>query len=199
MLRLACVILAVLSSTVAAAPEGRVVRIERQRIKQTAPILCEVKENLTGTCVGGDPQRGDMIAVVDEKRLLAEVRIESAKGSTNCPTVYEIKVELVRGALSRRSRAIGFVDPATDVRAARYVSDEKEMTIPNADPDTKSFAGIDRNGDGSADIVLAFARCPGVASTAGSSGIECLEIWAKQPNAKQMTKTWHANLRNCSP
>jgi hypothetical protein len=196
MLRLGCVVLAMSTTFVAAAPPGKVVRVERARTKKTAsPILCEVKPDLSGQCIGGKPAEGDVVSVVNGQKIVAEVRILTmTPASPQCDAMWHIKTAKLSGDLTsgRHQEIVGVVDTELEARG-KYVKDptENRNQIPNADPSTKAMMGIDRDGNGSSDIVLTWARCPGT----GTGGTECLEIWSRRD--RTMVRTWTANLTTC--
>ena len=198
MLRVGCVVVLVaLTAIVAAAPRGKVVRIERPRTSAAAaPIICDVKASLSGMCVGNEPRHGDIVAVVNDQKVIAEVRILTAK-TTNpqCETLWQITAELVRGDLSgtRSSTTLGVIDGGVDERVARNITDRNALQLPTNDPGTQPFAGIDRDGNGTADVVLAFVTCPG----ASTMGFECFEFWTRRNQT--MARSYGGNLKGCSP
>ena len=198
MLRVGCVaVLVALTAIVAAAPHGKVVRIERPRASAAvAPILCNVKPDLKGMCVGGEPRRGDVVAVLDDQKVVAEVRILTAKTpGAQCESLWNVSVELIRGDLqrARHSQTFGVIDAGLDEKLAKPVHDKNALQLPNQDPTTQAFAGVDRDGNGSADIVLAFVNC------AGAQGMswECFEVWSRRNQT--LTRTFSGNLKGCSP
>jgi hypothetical protein len=195
MLRLGCAILLVWTSFVAAAPRGKVVRIERPRTKAAiSPILCDIRADLTGNCVGSEPRPGDIVSVISDQRMVAEVRIlSSSTQSPQCQGMWNVKTEKLSGDLTRRgSMVVGVVDPELDRRAATVNQDAtiNQREIPNADPSTKAVLGVDRDGGGSPDIVLAWSSCGGAAGTP-----ECFEIWSRRD--RTMVRTWSASTKNC--
>ena len=196
MLRVASVILVgAMALTAWASPRGRVVRVERSRsLSNVIPILCELRQDMSGMCVGGTPpQIGDVVLVVDETRMIAEVRITSAQRlSQKCDTMWSVSGEIVRGdmAAAQRRKSIGLIDPTLDRRATRKV-DEKTIPSPSDDPQGSVGLGVDRDGDGTADLVLTQSRCQAQAG----GGNECIDLWTKRE--KGMTRAWTTNLRNC--
>lgn len=176
-----------------ASPAGRVVRVERPRAAANVnPVLCEIKESLSGMCVGAAPRVGDIVIIVDETRTHGEVRLTKIEPQAkNCEALWMVTGELVRGDLSgSRRRSIGVIDPHADPRSVRQLSPDK-IAAPNGDPDVQPVVGVDRDGDQSADVVLATSRCGN-----GTGGrMECFDIWAKKD--KVMTRTFTADFRTC--
>jgi hypothetical protein len=196
MLRGASVILVgAMALTAWASPRGRVVRIERSRtVSNVIPILCELRQDMSGMCVGGtSPQIGDVVLVVDETHMIAEVRITSAQRlSQKCDTRWSVSGEILRGdmAQAQRRKSIGLIDSTLDRRGTRRI-DEKNIPSPNGDPDGSVGLGVDRDGDGIADLVVTQSRC----QAQSGGGNECIELWTKRD--KGMTRAWTTNLRNC--
>jgi hypothetical protein len=172
------------------APRGRVVRIERTRVVPlVTPVLCvQMLMDGTGLCIGPQPKAGEVIVVVDETQVLAEIRVDTTtKAMANCDAVWNIGGTVVRGdpTQGRRSRSIGLIDGGVDRQNSRRVPDSK-VTRPA--PDSRVEIGIDRDGDGHADVIAAEAACPNV-------GGECIEFWTRR--AKGMERVWSTNLRAC--
>jgi hypothetical protein len=105
MRRLASVCL-VVGATAWAAPNGRVVRVERNRGMKTVPRLCDVQPIAKeGLCVG-QPSSGDRVTLIDQDKGVAvgEFRIDSSPGPAQpfvCsgaqPLVFQIKGGLTAG------------------------------------------------------------------------------------------------------
>lgn len=191
--------IAVASSAVASPrsvrAEGKVVRVERPRTTQTTtPLLCEVREDLTGVCVGGVLSTGDTIVLADTKQLVATVRVQSAR-QTQCEGHYMIKVSEVRGRLTnlRRDRVIGLVDRSVDPTRVRTIVDDSALVLPR-DSGSKPFIGVDRDGDGSGDVMLAFGQCPSGRS-GPYHGADCVEMWTRRDRA--IVRTWQVELGAC--
>jgi hypothetical protein len=193
MLRLGCAVLVMATSFAAAAPSGKVVRIERVRAnKQASPIICEVKADLSGECIGGKPLEGDVIAVVDAQRVVAEVRVLStAPANPKCDAMWRIKTAKLSGDLTtgHHQQNIGVVDAELEARG-RHVKDEtlNRSQVPNAAANSKAALGIDRNADGTSDIVVTWAQC-------GTGASVCLEIWSRRE--RTMVRTWTADFSSC--
>ena len=173
-----------------APPRGRVVRIERTRtVPLVTPVLCvQMMNDGSGLCIGPQPKPGEVIVVVDEATVLAEIKVDgAAKAMPNCDSVWQVTGSVLRGdpTAGRRNKSIGLIDGIVDRQAARRVPDAK---VARPAPDSRVEIGIDRDGDGIADVVAAEATCPGV-------GGECIEFWTRR--AKGLEKVWSANLRIC--
>jgi hypothetical protein len=181
-------------------PQGRVVRVERPHgDTNTVPILCELKADGSGMCVGASPNIGDTVIVVDDTHTLAEVRItRSAPQSPKCDTLWTVNGDIIRGDMSqsRGTKAIGIIDPATDRRSARRVEEDK-LISPNPSPDVRVALGVDRDGDGTADIIVTQYACDaqGQPTSTGSAIDFCIDIWCKRD--KVMKRAWTTKLATC--
>ncbi len=183
---------AVIALPAIAAPRGRVVRVERTRaFPLITPILCfQVQTDGTGLCIGPQPHTGDVIVLVDETQVIAEVRVDGiTKAMPSCDVVWNIQGSVLRGDVTagKRSRTMGLIDGNIDRKEARRVPDDK---IVKPTPDTKVELGIDRDGDGTADVVVAQSTCQG-------TGNDCIEFWTRR--AHGLERVWSSNLRICQP
>jgi hypothetical protein len=192
MLRITCAVVVALAVPAIAAPRGKVVRIERARtFPLVTPVICfQVQTDGTGLCVGPQPKQGDVIVLVDETQVLAEVRIDTmTKAMATCDAVWQVSGSVIKGDVNagRRTKTMGLIDAGIDRNAARRVPEDK---IPKPAPDTRVEIGIDRDGDGQADMLVAQGSCPGI-------GNECIEFWSRRP--KGLERVWSSNLRVCQP
>src|SRR5262245_28435852 len=96
---------------------GKVVRVERARGTKAAPRVCDIRSDRGGTCLGSQPEVGDVVTVLDESGIIAETRIievlpfNAGGNAVNCQTVWSVRTEVVRGDLSSMTmRTIGLVD-----------------------------------------------------------------------------------------
>ncbi len=203
MSRLASLILVgAMAQTAWAAPHGRVVRVERQRGGPASiPVLCEVKADGSGQCVGPTPRVGDTISVVDDVHLIAEVRITKLQPrSATCDTIWTIQHELARGDLNqtRTSKAIGIIDARLDASTARRM-DEDQITSPAVGPDARVALGLDRDGDGSADVIVTQFMCDAAGQPAGSNTGSatgfCIDIWTERDAV--MKRAWGMKSQSC--
>lgn len=180
-----------------AQPHGRVVRVERSRTLPDAnPILCEIREDLSGMCLGAMPRVGDTVLLVDAERTIAEIKLTSARPrSPTCNVMWEVRGDVLRGDLGRRGhRAIGLIDPGADPQRTRQIERETDIAPPDHDPDTHVLLGVDRDGDRAADLVVTATHC---ATPAGNGGpMECLEIWSGRAGRK-LLRTWSGHFRDC--
>lgn len=174
-----------------AAPHGRVVRVERSRaFPLVVPVLCfQVQSDGRGLCIGPQPKTGDQVVLVDETQVVAEVRVDTAtKMTPSCDMVWTFQGSILRGDVTagRRSKMMGLIDAGIDRQQARRLPDDK---VPAPSADSRVELGIDRDGDGTADVVVTQTNC--------SAGGECVEFWSRR--AKGLERVWSANLRVCTP
>lgn len=180
----------ILPSPADGAPQGKVVRVERARtFPLVIPVLCvQMQSDGSGLCIGPQPKPGDSVVLVDEHQVIAEIKIDgSVKAMPNCDSIWNVTGTVLRGdvAAGRRNKIIGLIDGNVDRRQAKRIEERK---VVKPAPDSRVEIGIDRDGDGTADVLAAEATCPGV-------GGECIEFWTRR--AKGLERVWSANLRIC--
>lgn len=199
MTRLWCVVLVgAVALPAVAAPRGRVVRVERTRATSFAPRICEVRTDQTGMCLGARPEIGDLVSVIDESGVVAQVRVtetsEYPPGSqtATCEGLWGIKSELVRGDLSVIPiRGIGVLHPEVHPRKARVIPREQFPPAPSGRSDEQTIAAVDRDGDRVADIVVTQSTCGGSAPGGGP----CLDQYAQLGG--RMVHVYQINLATC--
>jgi hypothetical protein len=178
--------------------KGKVVRVERQRGTAVTPRVCDVRADKAGTCLGPEPALGELITVLDENGVIAEVRITEAvafsTGGTNaCQSLWNIKTEIVRGDLaSIPLRTIGVVDPEVHPRKGRMMPKEQFPAPPSGRNDEQVVVAVDRDGDRTADIVLTQNTCDGVSPVPGGS---CIDEWARING--RLVKVQQTNFATC--
>lgn len=179
-----CLVVGALAVPATGAPRarGKVVRVERPRGTAVMPRVCDVRADRAGTCLGPEPALGELITVLDETGVIAEVRITEAtafstSGASACQSLWNIKTEVVRGDLtSIPLRTIGVVDPDVHPRKGRMLPKEQFPQPPSGRSDEQVVVAVDRDGDGEADIVLTQTTCDGSGLVPGGS---CIDEWAR--------------------
>src|SRR5512138_1156524 len=104
-----------LALTATAAPRGKVVRVERVRsCPPSTPVICfQVQSDGSGMCVGPQPKVGDVVVLVDETAVIAEIRVDgTSKPMSNCEVVWQVTGTVLKGdvANGKRSKAMGLID-----------------------------------------------------------------------------------------
>jgi len=195
----ACVVGAfALSAAAAPRAKGKVVRVERQRGTAVTPRVCDVRADKAGTCLGPEPQIGEVIIVLDENGVIAEARITEAVafstgGSNACQSLWNIKTEVVRGDLTTIPlRTIGVVDPEVHPRKGRMLPKEQFPPPPSGRSDEQVVVAVDRDGDRTADIVLTQNSCDGSSAVQGGS---CIDEWARVNG--RLIKVQQTNFATC--
>lgn len=185
-----------LGLSAAAAPGGRVVRVERSGGSQIPPRLCEVHAD-TGNCVGEQPRAGQIVAVLDEHHVAAEVQIlEATSFSPSCPMLWTVKTRLLRGTPGD-SDGIGVIDPGLDLARAHLINRTQLPSSPSGMPDDEVWRAIDRDGDGAADILITRYGCDSAGRPAASAGSTfCVDLWAR--TGARMTRTTQLNFALCN-
>ena len=195
-----CLVVGALVVPAAGAPRarGKVVRVERQRGTAVTPRVCDVRADRAGTCLGPEPTIGELITVLDETGVIAEVRISEATafstgGSIACQSLWNIKTEVVRGDLtSIPLRTIGVVDPDLHPRKGRMLPKEQFPPSPSGRSDEQVVVAVDRDGDREADIVLTQNTCDGAGPVPGGS---CIDEWARVNG--RLVKVQQTNFASC--
>jgi len=179
-------------------PEGKVVRVERNRGTTTIPRVCDVRPSGAGTCIGSEPVPGEIIVVLDETGMIAQVRILEATGYSTggpiaCDSLWAIKTELVRGDLSTIAlRAIGVVDPEVQPKKARVLGKDRYPTSPSGKVDEHVVVAVDRDGDREPDIVLTQSSCDGSGSFVGGA---CVDQYSRLGG--RLVRIQHSSFANC--
>ncbi len=173
------------------APHGRVVRVERSRsFPLVTPVLCfQFQSDGSGLCIGPEPKTGDSVVLVDESQVVAEVRVDRAsRAMPRCDLVWAIQGSVLRGDPNggRHSKTMGLIDAGIDRRQARRIPEDK---VERPGPDSRVEIGIDRDGDGLADVVVAQGAC--------QTTPQCIEFWSRR--SKGLERVWTANLQLCTP
>ena len=184
-----------LSPAALAGPSGRVVRIERSGGSPIPPRLCEIHGD-AGNCVGEEPRPGQTVAVLDERRVVAEVQIlEATSFLPSCPMLWTVKTRLVRGAIPDND-GIGVIDPGLDLGRAHLINRTRLPSSPSGMPDDEVWRAIDRDGDGAADILITRYGCDAEGHPASATSTFCIDLWAR--TGARMTRTTQLNFALCN-
>lgn len=184
------------STTALAGPRGRVLRVERVGGAQVAPRLCEVRSD-TGTCVGDPPTAGQRVAVFDDRRVVAELEVvEAASLVTSCASLWTVKTRAVHGARAD-GEGIGVIDPGLDPARARLLDKDHLPASPSGLSGDEVWRAIDRDGDGTADILITRYSCDGAGKPVSGGGTSCIDVWARL--GARMIRTTQLNLAQCNP
>jgi hypothetical protein len=187
-----------LASTAMAGPHGQVIRIERSgNGAHVAPRLCEIRGD-NGTCVGEEPRAGQTVVVLDERRVLAELQIlEVASVVAACPNLWTVKARPLRGAVSDNgNNGIGVIDPALHPSRAHVLDKDHAPAAPEGLPGVEVWRAIDRDGDGTADILITRYTCDASGRPVSSGSTACIDVWAKL--GPRMTRTTQLNFAQCN-
>ncbi len=179
---LVAVVLAIAPIAGAAPHAGKVVRVERAQGRPAGtPRLCEVSStDLTAFCIGKRPELGDTIAVVDSRRVLATLRVESATPMGQCPqapVTWMVQMKLESGDLGSTidPQTMGLLDVALDSHGARFVKLEH---IPgDRRVSTDSVWSLDSNGDGVPELAFIKTQCDDTGTPSSSPTGTCIEVW----------------------
>jgi len=182
-------------------PSGRVVRIERERVAaDAAPLVCDIYESLRGLCIGRLPRNGELLTIVDEARLIAQVTISKVEldPSQRCDGLWSVAVEVLHGDLSQRSSdRIGVIDGVGDPRGLRKLEASEIGGSPSGNSEEVPILAIDRNGDRRPDVVVTKYPCDVNGHPAQSAPEHCLDVWSRR-NTGTFARTSQTNLTACS-
>lgn len=223
-MRLASAVLVIWSATALAGPEpirpggravgsggptGRVVRVVRAGGKaQASPRLCEIRGD-GGTCVGDEPRRGEVVIVLDDRHVVAEVQILEARlYAPGCQTLWTVKTRALHGATGDGD-GIGVIDPGVNPIRARSLDKNHRPKTPSGQPGEDVWQAIDRDGDGVADILSTRYSCDPSGKPVTGAPAYCIDIWARQGPASgqggqngiavaKMTRTSQLNFAQCN-
>lgn len=185
-------------------PAGRVVRVIRTGGKAPAsPRLCEIRGD-GGTCVGEEPRRGEIVMVLDDRHVVAEVQIVEAKlYSPGCQTLWTVKTRALHGATADGD-GIGVIDPAVNPIRAHALDKNHRPRAPSGQPGEDVWQAIDRDGDGVADILSTRYSCDASGKPVAGLQTYCIDIWARQGAAggpsggPKLTRTSQLNFAQCN-
>jgi hypothetical protein len=176
-------------------PSGRVVRVERSGISRIAPRLCDIHGEL-GNCVGDEPRPGQIVVVLDEHHVVAEVQIlEAASFSASCAMLWTVKTRTLRGS-TLEGDGIGVIDPGLDPNRAHLIERAHLPSSPSGSPDDEVWRAIDRDGDGAADILITRYNCDASGRSTSTSVTSCLDLWSR--TGARMTRTTQLNFALCN-
>ncbi|HEU4732881.1 MAG TPA: hypothetical protein VFT22_33530 [Kofleriaceae bacterium] len=174
---------------------GRVVRIERTGGSDVAPRLCELRGD-AGTCVGDEPRPGQIVTVLDEHHVVAEVQIlEETSAAAGCPNLWTVKTRTVRGSIAD-SDGIGMIDPGINPARAHTLDRGHLPASPGGVPGEEVWRAVDRDGDGTADVVLTHYNCDAAGKWVSGGGAYCIDVWARMRT--RMVRTTQLNFAQCS-
>ena len=186
-------------SVASAGGHGQVIRIERSgSAAHAAPRLCEIRGD-SGTCVGEEPRVGQTVVVLDERRVIAELQIlEAASVVAACPSLWTVKTRALRGALtdSNGNNGIGVIDAALHPTRARVLDKDHSPAAPDGIPGVEVWRAIDRDGDGTADILITRYTCDASGRPVAGGSTPCIDVWAKL--GPRMTRTTQLNFAQCN-
>jgi hypothetical protein len=194
--RLAALVFVIGSASAVAAPGGRVVRVERSGAGHgVAPRLCEIRGD-TGTCVGDEPKAGQTVVVLDERRVLAEVQIvEATPFVARCPSLWTVTTRMLRGSHTDHD-GIGVIDPGVHPIRARVIDKDRMPVSPSGQPGEEVWRAVDRDGDGTADILITRYNCDPTSRPIVGGSTYCIDVWAKA--GSRLVKTTQLNFSQCN-
>lgn len=169
-------------------PRGNVVRVARERQKATAkPRICNVPFDGQGTCFGNAPAIGDRATLFDyESNYLGELRIvgvtPSQLDTCGSGSIHDFRYEVGGGSRAAPvPAALAVFGMELDAKRSRIITDMSKLPTLVDTLGAQPVLGIDRDGDGSMELILAVRDCRDVAPppSAGNASRRtfCIEYW----------------------
>lgn len=170
-------------------PRGKVVRIERQRQQAvTKPRICNVPFDGQGTCFGDAPTLGDRASLFDyESNYLGELRVTTVTPSQldtcGSGSIHDFRFELSGSVHSGPpAAALAIFGMDLDARRSKIVADMSKLPTTVDTSGAQPVLGVDRDGDGSMELMLAVRDCrdlapPPLSGSASARRTFCLEYW----------------------
>lgn len=185
------------SATAMAGPDGRVIRVERTGgNSNVAPRLCTVRGN-AGMCIGEEPKAGQTVVVLDERHVMAELQIvEATSVAASCANLWMVRTRPIRGVAADRE-ATGVIDPSVNPSRARVLDKNHTPASPNGLSNEEIWQAIDRDGDGTADLLITRYSCDSSGRPVTGGITSCVDIWARI--GAKMTRTVQLDLAQCNP
>ena len=176
----------VLCSAVAAAGPGRVVRVERGHGVKRTPRVCQVQSDGRGTCWGKPPEVGETASVIDQTMgVLGELRVSEVmplEDSCGKTQRWDYKFTRESGQIDRATWGQSFVvfDVEVQPGRTRLVSDTSRVSLPDRRAGEQVWSVLDRDGDGSEDLVVTAYACDksGEMTMNSPAAGYCIDYWS---------------------
>ena len=196
MSRLAALVLVIGTVSARAAPSGRVVRVERAGGSGgAAPRLCEIRGD-SGTCVGDEPKLGQTVVVLDDRHVVAELQVvEATPFVASCPNLWAVKTRAARGT-AEDVEGIGVIDAGLNPNRAHVLDKDRLPASPSRQPGDEVWRAVDRDGDGTADILITRYSCDAAGKPHPGGSTYCIDVWARI--GSRMVKTTQLNFAACA-
>jgi hypothetical protein len=188
------------ATAAAAAPRGRVVRVERGTAA-AVPRLCAMAAIRDQNLCFGRPREGERVAIIDlsEKRVRGEFVIESVEDSAELAQLrmcVDTGVQTVkgsyRGGAEGGEHVVGLRGARLDPRTARVLSD---VAPPSGRAEESVEVAIDADGNGRADLILTEYGCDATGAPASGTGARCFDTYLEQRGV--MRRVQRDILRAC--
>ncbi len=173
-----------------ATPTGKIVRVERP-VYSTGLRFCSVK--MTGdrhppSCVGTLPPRvSDKIAVMDETRMVAELRVSEVRSRSVDCGLWEIAFVPISGSVPDGDDVYGII--GGDIKPKGHVVLARTPTkLPGIGEQDRVGLLFDREGDGVFDIAVSYREC--------ANSEFCIAIW-QRVNEAFVEVSLLQNLQHC--
>jgi hypothetical protein len=136
------------------------------------------------------------VIFLDERRVLAEVQIvEAVSAAAGCPMLWTVKTRAVRGSVADTD-GIGVIDPSLDPGRAHALERGHLPLSPSGLSGEEVWRAIDRDGDGTADIVFTHYSCDASGRLVPAGSAYCVDIWARM--RAKMLRTTQLNFAQCT-
>ena len=173
---------------------GRVIRVERGFDAAVPPRLCELRKGPAGVCVGEQPRPGQQIILVGEQGVLGDAVVTDATSmGDGCAHLWTVQIEA--HTTLPDTGVLGVIDRGLDPQAARMLDHDHFPAPPSGNPAEEIWRAVDRDGDGTADVLFTHYPCDAASNiTSGARGF-CIDVWARLHG--KLTRTTQVNFAQC--
>lgn len=176
-----------------AAPKrkGKVVRVERPRgLSKRVLRLCPLPlaDESQGTCYGSAPAVGEVGHAYDyDGRYIGQLSVLATAPSTEfvCHhgTAFDFRYHFTPNLKGKSGASFGIAifGLTGDPTRATLITDSSKLPNPTANKNAHPWMGMDRDGEGTADMLVSAYECTDIASLPrtppASSEAYCLDYW----------------------
>ncbi len=159
---------------------GRIVRVQRTGITRALnPRFCSLSGNQRGNCYVRGPEVGEQGFLVDrdDQGVTATIRVTSVEPEQGCATPAQVyfEYEVVSGTADGDSDWVVFDSGIDPLRGKIAPSD---TPLPAGAGGDSVWLGLDRDGNGEADLVSSVYQCDGLGQPSSRYGSTyCFEYW----------------------
>jgi len=134
--------------------------------------------------------------VLDERHVVAEAQIvEATSFASACANLWTVKTRATRGAASDGD-GIGVIDPGLNASRAHVLDKGHLPPAPSGAAGEEVLRAIDRDGDGTADILITRYSCDSSGKPTSAGATYCIDVWGR--TGTKLTRTTQLNFAQCN-